>query len=318
MSRYFFNPSENRLRAGWRILLFVPLFMLFASLIFLVRPLLGDVGKKEFLNDYSLLIVLILAFAATLAVYLSRRFLDKKSFPSLGLKRTQRTLPDLLFGFFLSAVMAGMFFGLALLFGLIDYHGLNWNPLPAGTDYVSFISVLSIGSLAIFLVEHILVGYWEELVFRGYLFQNMREGLGLVLAIVVSCLLYGLIHASNPNATVLSSSIIVLFGFLRIYGYLSTKMLWFSMGMHIGWNFFQGPIFGFSASGHQTATLVDLSPTGPDWLSGGAFGPEGSLLIIPILGLALLAMRWWSKKGFAFNRREASLTILSVESGERP
>ena len=317
MSQLFINPTENRLRAGWRILVFVPLFMLFAALIFVVRPLLGDVGKKEFLSDYSLLIVAILSIAATLAVFLSRKFLDKKSFPSLGLKRTQRTLPDLLFGFFLSAVMAGMFFGLALLFGFIEYHGLNWGNTAPGTDYVSFISVISIGSLALFLVEHILVGYWEELVFRGYLFQNLREGLGLVLAIIVSCLLYGLIHASNPNATVLSSAIIVLFGFLRIYGYLSTKMLWLSMGMHIGWNFFQGPIFGFSASGHQTATLIDQSPTGADWLSGGAFGPEGSILIIPILGLALLAMRWWSKKGFTFDRREASLTNLSIES-ERP
>ncbi len=75
----------------------------------------------------------------------------------------------------------------------------------------------------------------------------MIEGLGLITSIIISCIIYGIIHYLNPNATILSSAIIVGFGFLRIYGYFSTKMLWLSMGMHVGWNFFQGPIFGFAA-----------------------------------------------------------------------
>jgi len=66
------------------------------------------------------------------------------------------------------------------------------------------------------------------------------------------------------------------------------------MGMHIGWNFFQGPVFGFGASGHQKPSLLELNITGPDYLSGGAFGPEGSVLIIPVLIPALLSMRWWA------------------------
>ena len=123
----------------------------------------------------------------------------------------------------------------------------------------------------------------------------MIDGIGLKVSVVISCLIYGLIHYMNPNAGVLSSLIIVLFGFMRIYGYLSTKMLWLSIGMHIGWNFFQGPIFGFGASGHQTATLIDQTSTSQDWLSGGAFGPEGSIFIIPIIFLALFIMRWYSK-----------------------
>jgi membrane protease YdiL (CAAX protease family) len=82
------------------------------------------------------------------------------------------------------------------------------------------------------------------------------------------------------------------FGFLRIYGYLLTKSLWLSMGMHIGWNFFQGPIFGFAASGHQTATLIQHEVVSSStYLTGGDFGPEASLLILPILGLALWSMK---------------------------
>ena len=68
------------------------------------------------------------------------------------------------------------------------------------------------------------------------------------------------------------------------------------MGMHIGWNFIQGPSFGYAASGHESASLIEQTPVGPSWLSGAAFGPEGSVLTIPVLALALVAMRWWAKR----------------------
>ena len=171
-------------------------------------------------------------------------------------------------------------------------------------DFVQFMSIVTFGSMGLMLLEHILVGYWEELVFRGYLFQNIVEGLGIITAVIVSCLLYGLIHYANPNATVLSSIIIIGFGFLRIYGYLSTKMLWLSMGMHIGWNFFQGPIFGFAASGHKKATLIQHSfLSDRQYLTGGEFGPEGSVIILPILILTIFVMKWYSQKNYLNNKK---------------
>jgi len=153
-----------------------------------------------------------------------------------------------------------------------------------------------VGVLAGSLLVMALVGFWEELVFRGYILQNMAEGVGMTTAIVVSCLLYGLVHSANPNATLLSTGIIVLFGYLRIYGYLGTGQLWLSIGMHAGWNFFQATVFGFAASGHSEAhTLLTHEPLAADWLSGGHFGPEASVLTIPVVLLALLAMRLWSR-----------------------
>lgn len=71
------------------------------------------------------------------------------------------------------------------------------------------------------------------------------------------------------------------------------------MGMHIGWNFFQGPIFGFAASGHSSATLLSHSFTSKtEYLTGGEFGPEGSLFILPILGLTMLIMKWYAQKNY--------------------
>lgn len=289
------KSQDNRPRAGWRIFIFMLIFWTFSSTIFLVKPLLGEMTKREYLENYSLIIVIILAISASLATLIARRYVDKRSFQSLGLARYGQGR-DLLFGFFLSALMAMAFLGLTVLFGVVSIEGIEFSLSAGGTDFLTIMATTSLLSLTLMLVEHVLVGYWEELVFRGYLFQNMREGMGLILAIVISCLLYGLIHATNPNATMLSSAIIVGFGFLRIYGYLSTGMLWLSMGMHMGWNFFQGPIFGFAASGHEKATLVQLTISGPDWLSGGSFGPEGSVLILPILVLALFIMKTWSSR----------------------
>ena len=115
-------------------------------------------------------------------------------------------------------------------------------------------------------------------------------------AIIISCVLYGLVHSANPNASVLSTAIIVLFGYLRIYGYLSTGQLWLSIGMHTGWNFFQATVFGFAASGHAEArTLLAHDSISADWLSGGDFGPEASVLTIPVVLAALAVMRLWSR-----------------------
>lgn len=279
IKQWFMNPERGRLRAGWRILAFV--------LILIPLAIGGQLGVRALLGGLprgSTLGLAIIATAATLSVFLARRFLDGKSFVSLGLARAGAAWKDLLFGFALSAAMAGLVLWLMVVFGAVSNVEVNWS------GQATIVLLLSL------LVPNMIIGYWEELVFRGYLFQNMVDGLGLNVAVVTSCLLYGLLHSANPNASILSSLIIVLFGFLRLYGYLSTGQLWLSMGMHIGWNFFQSAIFGFAASGHaEDQTLFSHDPAAADWLSGGSFGPEGSVLIVPVLALALLAMRQWTR-----------------------
>lgn len=269
------------MRAGWRIALFV--------LIFVALAVGGQLGTRAALGSLpktSPLIFVIIAIAATLAVYLARRLLDRRSFLSLGLSSPGQAWKDLLFGFLLSGLMAGVVFTVLLLLGLVRDVQFNWS---AATDSMGSVVLLQL------LMTTILIGYWEELVFRGYVLQNMAEGLGLNRAVIASCLLYGAVHAFNPNAGVLSTLIIVAFGYLRIYGYLATGLLWLSMGMHIGWNFFQGPVFGFAASGHaEEHTVISHTTVGPDWLTGGDFGPEASVITIPVVLLALFVMPFWT------------------------
>jgi membrane protease YdiL (CAAX protease family) len=294
MRSIFTSPDEGRLRAGWRILLFAVVFLgLSIAGQLVLRAIVGGIPKEALLRDAA--IVVVAAIAATIAVPLARRFLDRKSFASLGLAIDRRTIADLNFGFLLSAVMVALVFVVMSWTGLIEVTGVRWDQ---GTPRESFVvvasqfAVVGIGSFAALLLLDVVVGWWEELVFRGYLLQNLIEGLGLAWAVGLSCVLYGLVHVANPNAGWLSTTIIILFGYLRIYGYLSSGRLWLSMGMHVGWNFFQGPVFGYAASGHETASLISQHPAGPAWLTGGAYGPEGSVITIPVVLLALAVMRW--------------------------
>lgn len=298
LKRIFYNSQDKRLRAGWRILLFI-IILVSLSLLFqtLLKMVFGGIPKTSTYLRNS--IAIFMAFLATnIAVPISRKWLDRESLKSLGLNWSGQALKDILFGFFLSAAMAGLFFGLAYSFGYLSFEGINWgNPAdPEAPDKVSSIlSSMGVATLLFYLMMDIIVSWWEELVFRGYLFQNLEKGIGLVLAVTLSCVLYGMVHYSNPNAGPLSTLIIMAFGFLRLYGYLSTRQLWLSFGMHVGWNFFQGPVFGFNASGNETTPLIIHETTGPDYLSGGAFGPEGSLLVLPVVALSLWAMYAWVK-----------------------
>lgn len=134
---------------------------------------------------------------------------------------------------------------------------------------------------ALFLLTAVAPGITEEIVSRGILFRLTEEGLGTWIALAVSALFFGFMHAFNPGATVWSSVAIsieagLLFGLL----YHVTRSLWWCIGLHAGWNFVQGAVFGIPVSGIKIDGLFDSQLQGPDWLDGGGFGAEASVLTV--------------------------------------
>ena len=283
IKNFFINPDENRLRAGWRILIFWAILMaLSVSLQLLIRFVFGGLPHDPAVKDASR--ALLIAIVATIAVVIARRYIDKKPIVSLGLAMGRQSWLDLIFGFALSGLMVGAVFLILMSLGWLDVTQV----MSLDT---SGVTQLLLGFVAVGLT----VGWWEELAFRGMILQNMEEGLGLAWAIGISCVIYGVIHMINPNANWLSGLIIALIGYLRIFGYLRTRQLWLSMGMHAGWNFFQGPVFGFGVSGLKSKSLVQHELSGPDWFTGGVFGPEAGLLCVAVVLLALGAMWLWTR-----------------------
>lgn len=286
MKAYFINPDSLRLRAGWRILAFFLIFIAIAVVVMVTtRTILGSLRRG---SDLQFVLV---GIAATAAVFVARKFLDRKTLTSLGLEWDRFAVPDLLSGFLNSAlVMAGIYF-VMLGADLIEFHGFTW--WTDGSAPGANVQAWVLPAVLAILFKLAIVAWWEELVFRGYLLQNLMAGIGLKWSIVLSSLVFGLGHLFNPDATLLSALLIALITPQLIYAYLKTGRLWLPMGIHLGWNFFQASVFGFPASGQVSPSLISQSPVGPDWLSGGQFGVEGSLLILPFTALSFFIIHYW-------------------------
>ena len=136
-------------------------------------------------------------------------------------------------------------------------------------------------------------GFAEEILVRGVIFRITEEGLGTWIALAISSLLFGMAHVANPGATVLSGLAIALeAGVLLAAGFVLTRRLWLPIGLHAGWNFVQGGVFGVAVSGFQFGGILKSGLHGPEILSGGAFGAEASIFAVGfclLAGIALLA-----------------------------
>jgi uncharacterized protein len=136
---------------------------------------------------------------------------------------------------------------------------------------------------------------FEEVLFRGVVFRLVEEWAGTWIALAVSAVIFGVVHAANPGATWISTlAIAVEAGVLLAAAFVVTRNLWLPIGLHFAWNFFEGPIYGTQVSGHVFFTSVlTARMAGPTILSGGAFGPEAGLAaIVPcsIAGIVLLVV----------------------------
>jgi len=140
-------------------------------------------------------------------------------------------------------------------------------------------------------------GYIEEIVARGILFRITEEALGTWLALALSAALFGFAHAGNPDATFVSSAMIGLeAGVLLGIGFVLTRRLWFVIGLHAAWNFSEGGLFGVPVSGFKFEGLLRGELSGSPALTGGAFGPEASVVALAVCGftavvLAIIAVR---------------------------
>ncbi len=108
--------------------------------------------------------------------------------------------------------------------------------------------------------------------------------------------MFALAHLGNFSSSIASSIGLFAAGYFLAYGWLRSRALWLPIGLHIGWNFFQGPVFGFAVSGTPTPSIVVHSVEGPELLTGGGFGPEAGLIVLPLMTLGS-ALIWLYTRG---------------------
>jgi membrane protease YdiL (CAAX protease family) len=290
LAQVFLSPGEPRLRAGWRIVLQSILLLILLGVISLVVVITAGIIGYDLraLQPLSLLDLIPTAIAMTLSVWIARRLLDHRSFVSLGFRLDRHTLPDMAAGFLIPGVMMAALYLLEICAGWLRFDGWAWEAIPA--DQVAL-------GLAGGLLAFIVVGYQEELLSRGYCLQNVRDGMGIGWALFLSSAIFALMHLGNPNVTWFSALLgLTLAGVLLAYGWVRTRQLWLSIGVHIGWNFFEGSIFGFPVSGLNVAGLIHQTPTGPVAITGGPFGPEAGLILLPAVALGA-GLMWLYTRG---------------------
>jgi hypothetical protein len=147
----------------------------------------------------------------------------------------------------------------------------------------SYTGIYPLSALAYPFIGAVFAGIVEETVVRGLLFRILEESLGSWIALGVSAVIFGLLHAFNPGASAVSTAAIALeAGVLLAAAFMYTRSLWFVMGLHFAWNFTEGGVFATSVSGGRPEGVIGVQFTGSDLLTGGAFGPEASLPAVVI------------------------------------
>jgi membrane protease YdiL (CAAX protease family) len=286
-------------RPAWpvRVLRFPLVKILLATALLLVVAIdvpylaglaLASVGSSS-VSVRRIFIACLGSAAACLAYAEFVRLLEWRRPTELGLRRAGREyLAGAAIGCLLMSVVIGILFAVGVY--RVDEIKPN-DAIPA----------------ALFVC--MLTGIFEELVARCVWLRILEEWLGTWLALLISALFFGFAHAGNTGATLWSSVAIALeAGLLLGAGFILTRRLWLVAGMHAAWNFTQGSIFGASVSGENANGLLKAQLVGPDWLTGGSFGPEASVVAVAVctaagLGMLVFARQYgtwvapfWSRK----------------------
>lgn len=141
------------------------------------------------------------------------------------------------------------------------------------------------------LLMAVTVGVIEEMLLRGIFFRVVQETVGSWLALAASGLVFAAMHGGNDNVTALGLANIAAAGVFFAAAFLLTGRLWLCAALHAGWNFVQGAIFSLAVSGHDAKQgLLATQLSGPDWLTGGAFGLEGSAVDLVWIVMASIVM----------------------------
>lgn len=234
--------------------------------------LMKILGRSEVQNLISGLIVtaLILVLYSTLYKFYERRAITELSTAGLG--------KNLFMGIVIGVALQSLTIFVIFLSGGFLMLSIN-----------SFTSILPAITMAF------TAAISEEILIRGILFRHLEEKLGSYIALAISALIFGALHLANPNSSLVAGIGIALqAGVLLGAAFIYSKNLWFPIALHFAWNFTQSGIFGARTSGNETSkSFLTTKIEGSEIITGGEFGPEGSIqatLFCLIAAIALMAL----------------------------
>lgn len=245
---------------------------------------LGDM-RSDVSSGQSLVIGLFSLAGTFLVVWLFRKYVDKGTFGSLGLKTV--LVKDIILGIVMGFLI--MLCGFLILLATHNIRYLNSN--FSGYDF------------SLNLLFFILVAFTEEIVIRGYVLTNLMGSMNKYVALMVSSGMFSIMHMGNPDYGWLAASELFFAGILLGLSYIYTRNLWFPVALHFSWNFFQGTVFGFNVSGKHVYSVISHVRANDNLWNGGAFGFEGSVLsvILQLIAIGIVFLLFSKRKAEVIN-----------------
>jgi uncharacterized protein len=282
----FFN--DRGLRAGWRLCIYVAMI---ATLRFIVRTIAAILVKRVggvpstpqilgptevvFQTISELIIFLVVLFFAWI---MSR--IEHRKVGVYGLPLQKSIVPT--------------FFSAYLLWGFLPLTVLLLILRALGVFYFGHLSPLNfqiLGWAVLWWFTFFLVGLFEEFFFRGYGQYTLTDGIGFWPAAIITSLVFARAHMGNSGETKIGIVGVICFALFAAATLWRTGNLWMAVGAHAGWDWGQSFFYGVNDSGFQTpGHLLNPHTQGPDWLSGGSVGPEGSVVTLILWILMTLAI----------------------------
>ncbi len=274
-----------------------------------VDKIIGQVARVTETN--ALLLTLFVYPIGVLWLGFCRAKLDKRSFISLGLRRS-RVGSNLARGLVAGFLAIAIIWAILWVTGAISVQGFS--EAARGPN----VALALLGWLVAFAA----VGFFEEFLFRGYALHNLTNWLGWRAAVIIQAVIFALVHLGNvvtaSNEARLAAlgamPSIFLIGVFFALSYRKTGSLWFPIGFHAAWNFSLGCLFSLPVSGIKTFQLLDVQSNTQSWLSGGSFGAEGSFFLLPVLA----ALIWFMCQAPDHPQALLDLELAQPETAPKP
>ena len=274
------------IKSGWlRSLLFFLSFFIIIALFDIIGiaivSVFSEYGFEEFISDPELimqnkmmLLMMICQLMGTLfTVWIFQKFISKERFISIGLD-------------FIN-YKNDFYQGLAVGTGLISIGFFTLIILNLTSIDLTYFSIYD---QIFYFFLFVVVSLNEEIAIRGYILHNLCQSFNKYIALIISSFVFMGMHLGNPNIDMLALMNLFLAGiFLGVYR-IHKNNLWFPIGVHLMWNYLQGPIYGFEVSGNKINSLFEQKLQGHEVLTGGNFGYEGSIILTVFLIISIYLM----------------------------
>ncbi|HCW52881.1 MAG TPA: CPBP family intramembrane metalloprotease domain-containing protein, partial [Clostridium sp.] len=232
---------------------------------------------KEELTRISIRVVMIILqeILPIIICIILWKALDKKSLQELGMTNLKKDWKWLVEGLIIGSVLLTV---VAIILLLTN------SAVIKGSIFEPNFSISIIGGFIIY----IFVGFSEEILCRGYCLSVLKQCKKRWVPYVGSAIIFALLHSLNSGICFTAYINLFLFGLFLAYVVYKTKNLWFGIGVHITWNFFEGSVFGFLVSGGNISeSIYYLQSRNYEIINGGTFGPEGGLAVTFVLVLSI-------------------------------